>query len=381
MSVTLTNLIPDPLNLTGWSMTPKEWVETTFEIAGYGGGKLFELVGTTTIKEQEVATTPSIALKSTSVYYARWYMYQESTNSAHKTQVYFPVAEPMFSSLLPMKAVGSWQMYSAINTRETFANTTTAQFRIDFDNAYTAGTAYASAPMLIDLTTAFGAGNEPNKDWCDEHIPFFAGTKTLSTFQLGLVDVTPTMTSASTPTGYVVSASSEVTTPRAGWNAFDGISNTYEEEHRWHSVAGVPQWLQMQFPEQRAITAFSIKNCNDVHKGINAFQLQGSNNGSSWTTLGSYTGVATLGVETTYAVSTPGLYRYYRLYITSTHHIPDGSSSYCIIDHVRFFTSGCSLSACTNNAWQTAKEVYAKVDGTWRLVLEANSKANGTWNT
>lgn len=38
--------------------------------------------------------------------------------------------------------------------------------------------------MLIDLTEAFGAGNEPTKAWCDEHIPFFTGTMELDAIDL-----------------------------------------------------------------------------------------------------------------------------------------------------------------------------------------------------
>jgi hypothetical protein len=30
--------------------------------------------------------------------------------------------------------------------------------------------------MLIDLTEAFGAGNEPSVSWCDANIPYFIGT-------------------------------------------------------------------------------------------------------------------------------------------------------------------------------------------------------------
>lgn len=38
---------------------------------------------------------------------------------------------------------------------------------------------YSDALILIDLTETFGAGNEPNKEWCDKHINFFDGTKTI----------------------------------------------------------------------------------------------------------------------------------------------------------------------------------------------------------
>jgi hypothetical protein len=31
--------------------------------------------------------------------------------------------------------------------------------------------------MLIDLTETFGAGCEPNVEWCNKNIPYFTGTK------------------------------------------------------------------------------------------------------------------------------------------------------------------------------------------------------------
>ena len=34
---------------------------------------------------------------------------------------------------------------------------------------------YVDDLLFIDLTEAFGAGNEPSKEWCDENIPFFEG--------------------------------------------------------------------------------------------------------------------------------------------------------------------------------------------------------------
>jgi len=35
---------------------------------------------------------------------------------------------------------------------------------------------YRAHPLLIDLTAAFGSGNEPTKEWCDANIPNFIGT-------------------------------------------------------------------------------------------------------------------------------------------------------------------------------------------------------------
>jgi len=39
------------------------------------------------------------------------------------------------------------------------------------NGAYT----YWDNVFVVDLTAAFGVGNEPTKEWCDEHLPFFNG--------------------------------------------------------------------------------------------------------------------------------------------------------------------------------------------------------------
>lgn len=38
------------------------------------------------------------------------------------------------------------------------------------------GTTYWDGVTVIDLTDCFGSGNEPTKEWCDEHISWFEGT-------------------------------------------------------------------------------------------------------------------------------------------------------------------------------------------------------------
>lgn len=42
------------------------------------------------------------------------------------------------------------------------------------------GVSYIDGVMLIDLTATFGAGQEPDKSWCDENIPYFEGTQTMT---------------------------------------------------------------------------------------------------------------------------------------------------------------------------------------------------------
>ena len=40
-------------------------------------------------------------------------------------------------------------------------------------------TVYVDGCVLVDLTAAFGAGNEPSKEWCDANIDYFDGTTTV----------------------------------------------------------------------------------------------------------------------------------------------------------------------------------------------------------
>ena len=38
---------------------------------------------------------------------------------------------------------------------------------------------YVDSMMVINLTKTFGAGNEPDKEWCDRNIDYFEGTTTI----------------------------------------------------------------------------------------------------------------------------------------------------------------------------------------------------------
>ena len=81
-----------------------------------------------------------------------------------------------------------------------------------------------------------------------------------------------TLTASSSLSGYPVA------------QAFDGNTSTI-----WH-VDGSPTsaWIQAQLSSAAKITSFSITARSDQNDRLNAFTLQGSNDGSSWTTL--YTG-------------------------------------------------------------------------------------------
>ena len=49
--------------------------------------------------------------------------------------------------------------------------------RLDNNNLNKNSVVYFDSIVLMDLTEAFGEGNEPSKEWCDEHIDWFEGSK------------------------------------------------------------------------------------------------------------------------------------------------------------------------------------------------------------
>ncbi len=46
-------------------------------------------------------------------------------------------------------------------------------------NASASGNVYFDGLVVVDLTSSFGAGNEPDKAWCDRNISYFDGKKSL----------------------------------------------------------------------------------------------------------------------------------------------------------------------------------------------------------
>lgn len=164
--MSLTNLIPYPNMESGWTgSTSTERV--------YEGSVSRKLVGTTGTAEVVINTTASIALIPSHIYYARMYAFQPT--AVGTVGFYWPIAEPSFREGIPVGPAGVWNMYSCRGNRGSFSSGS-YQLRLDFNNGYVAGTTYFGGCMLIDLTAAFGSGNEPSQEWCDTHIPFFTGT-------------------------------------------------------------------------------------------------------------------------------------------------------------------------------------------------------------
>ena len=186
--VTLTNLFTDP------SFEGSNWVaysnctvskDTTHVLNGSYSLKIV----TSTGSESYIKSTVNPSMVKGHKYYACISKYQTSS-TINNIQFYWPEAEP---SMYGRDGTGhiknssatanGWYKYSTVDTRSNW-NTGSYLFRIDLENGGKVVTAYYDNAILIDLTADFGSGNEPDVDWCDENIPFFENSLTLSPFSL-----------------------------------------------------------------------------------------------------------------------------------------------------------------------------------------------------
>lgn len=122
----------------------------------------------------------------------------------------------------------------------------------------------------------------------------------------------PNMSSNTTPSGYVASASSVYSSQFPAYQAFDGTG------YSWCSDAGSSFYVRLKFAEAIIINAFKmIVNHGDVNQSrqFNNWKIQGSNDASNWTDL--YTSTELTVSDVVYGGlfnnSTP--YLYYQLYI------------------------------------------------------------------
>lgn len=109
-------------------------------------------------------------------------------------QCYWPIAEPLIGiAKVDKTKLNQWQRLSWRNVRANWNDNQTAQFRFDFEGMASNTIAYIDDAMLIDLTAAFGAGNEPTKLWCDTNIEYFAGNTTIQYEAPTVYDLTSTI--------------------------------------------------------------------------------------------------------------------------------------------------------------------------------------------
>jgi len=123
----------------------------------------------------------------------------------------------------------------------------------------------------------------------------------------------PQMSSNTTPSG-TAAASSVQSAGTAAWYAFDRNTGTI-----WQSLTQNTGWLSYQFPTGRIIKRYGFFSHSNNVQNIRTWTFEGSNNGSTWTTLDTQTNFVT-GVSTFYSFDISAnttSYTYYRINVTA----------------------------------------------------------------
>ena len=145
-------------------------------------------------------------------------------------------------------------------------------------------------------------------------------------------DTIPNLTT-SPENGYVATASSYYDANYAPYTGFNGVSG-WGGGSAWGTTAqptvGSPQWLGIEMPSAVQIHTYSIQSTTNADPETIApkdWTLQGSDDGSSWTTVDTQTNETnwSSGERRVYTLSSPQTYRYFRVHITdnngNTYHV------------------------------------------------------------
>ena len=179
--VTLTNLAT-PIN--GTTNFSSSYI-TAGTYKKYASNNSMLLTGVTDKTEVTATSSYTPYFNPDHTYYGAVEVLQETKQGS--IDLYWPIMEPrIIVGPTAPAAVKNWGRVSGVRTAATFRNynSTNASytarntnFRLDYNNSSAAGKMWYDGLMIIDLTEAFGEGNEPTKAWCDANIPYFTGTK------------------------------------------------------------------------------------------------------------------------------------------------------------------------------------------------------------
>lgn len=164
--------------------------------------------------------------------------------------------------------------------------------------------------FFLAVPLSFGATLEA--DWMEYANDTAAQTAYVS--NASATALIPTMTSNTDPSGACTASDDTYYVNYPRWKAVDKDTGTY-----YWSYGSGPWWFAYQFASTPSVvTSYTVTST--TAEGPKDFTLQGSNDGSSWTTLDTQTGITSWGTPgtKTFTFSNSTTYSYYKLNVTAT---------------------------------------------------------------
>lgn len=188
--------------------------------------------------------------------------------------------------------------------------------------------------------------------------------------------------------GYEVTGSSQWDSGSAPYYAFDDDKAT-----RWVASSTGTQWLQVKLPTATVCNVARITSrpeSGDVNQAPTSFEIQGSNDGETWDTLTSQSGVTWTSAGETQSFSfsdNETAYLYYRLYITANgggpaHALAEFTIGKLVYEYKRYLDKCEYLVPVMSSNSQdgyvaSATSEYSNGEGAWR----AFDRQGSQWTT
>ena len=161
----LDNIVPDgDMESSSWSGGNYSTTEKLF-----GSRSQYFPANSTTVQTISIPTMPVVGHK----YYGRHYLKTDGNVTAADCRFEWYAGDgPGLNYVFGYNQGNypNWTMESSIITVDAVNGSSYVCRSFDVNNT---GAVWADGLMIVDLTEAFGSGNEPTKHWCDENIPFF----------------------------------------------------------------------------------------------------------------------------------------------------------------------------------------------------------------
>lgn len=186
---TLTNLLTNSsFENTGWGNTAYCTLSYDNTVKKYGDYSLKVTATRTSSGEVYFANSTNVNMIQNHIYYACCELYQTSSVCSGM-QAYWPQAEPNMGTV-SVSEINKWVKCGFRASRTSWSGS--QNFRFDIENIIAPNYVYLDGAILVDLTEAFGSGNEPSIEWCDNNIVYFEGIKTINASLPVTYDLTST---------------------------------------------------------------------------------------------------------------------------------------------------------------------------------------------
>lgn len=173
MKITLKNIVPNPS-----FEQDSSWIGILYDTSEkLIGSRSSRLEGTTVTRASVIS--PIVGHK----YYGRSYIKSSGTIGAADDRFEWFAGDGYGLNFVFAHNNGNypnWTMRSSIISVDAVngQNYSVRNFVVAAKN-----TCWTDGLMIVDLTEAFGAGKEPDQQWCDENVPFFDGEMSLEVYE------------------------------------------------------------------------------------------------------------------------------------------------------------------------------------------------------